>query len=98
MKNLILLLFISHLIFSQKDLKKMKNFFLITDDNYEEFMLHWDLNFIYLHKEKDCQFCETAIKTLNQLASTYNDSFSTRNRFAIILCDQTTICQKLSKS
>lgn len=37
-----------------------------------------------------------AIKSLNELAIKYNDSFSSRNRFGIAVCDEENICSKIS--
>jgi len=55
------------------------------------------LNFIYLHTKKECHFCNIAYKTLDQLAHKYNDPYSTRNRFALVDCEESpSVCKKIS--
>lgn len=95
--QIILLFFFFHVLHSEQSGEKHDNFFLLEDKNYDDFILNWDLNFIYLHTKKDCHFCNIAYKTLDQLAHKYNDPYSTRNRFALVDCETSpSVCQKIS--
>lgn len=89
----VLIIFIS---LSLQGENKYKNFFEINAENIEKFLNRWDLNFVYLHSEKNCPFCKIVLNTLSELAKKYNDPYSSRNRFGLALCEKTLICNKFS--
>lgn len=76
--------------------KKYKNFFQITNTNIDSFNNNWDGVFVYLHKSEKCDLCVPAIKNISKLALKYNDPFSSRNRFGIIICENSLICPQFS--
>ncbi len=76
--------------------KRYKNFFRITQSNIVRFNENWNGSFIYLHSEENCDMCNYAMKSLSKLALKYNDSFSLRNRFGIIVCEKDLICLQFS--
>ena len=76
--------------------KKYKNFFQITNSNLDNFNNKWDGVFVYLHKNEKCGLCDAAIKNISKLAKKYNDIYSSRNRFGIIICENSLICPQFS--